>query len=98
MVKQKSFLKVKKALLKWIRSVEKIKVMKEPLYSIDYVIDIEPTYLEFRFDSDLYDIINNEGDYGYYHHGDGKEYKQFNQLMEKYNGEFETASVVRFYN
>ena len=90
MAKKKSFKQLKKSLLSWINKVKRIKVMGEPLYDIQYKIDdSNPKYLEFRFDSDLYEIIN---------YGNEKKLRNiFFILMQKYNGEFESYSIVRFY-
>lgn len=90
MTRRKEFKKVEKALLAWIKKIRNIKVMKEPLYSVDYVIDkSNARYLEFRYDSDIYEIVNGYKEKDLHH--------KFIGLLQKYNGEFETYSIVRFY-
>lgn len=59
-------------------------------YSIDYVIDkSNPRYLEFRYDSDIYEIVNGYKEKALHH--------KFIGILQKYNGEFENYSIVRFY-
>ena len=88
--RKKSYAKVRRALLAWVKQVRNVKIDRKPLYDVMYIIDTDnPDYLEFRFDSDLYDIIN----YG----SDTALQNKFHKILQRHNGEFETYSVVRFY-
>lgn len=91
MTRRKTFTKVERALLAWIKKVKNAKVGKMKMdYSIDYVIDkSNPRYLEFRYDSDIYEIVNGYKEKELHH--------KFIGLLQRYNGDFETYSIVRFY-
>ncbi len=90
MAKNKSFKGVKTALLLWIRKVRKVKLDSKSVYNTMYKIEKEGNILEFRFDADLYDIINNNI-------VEKKLHEDFFKILRKYEGEFYNSSIVRFY-
>ena len=91
----KTFTKTKKALLTWVKQVRNYKVGKEKAdFDIMYVIDTDnPNYLEFRCDSDIYDIINEGGSYN----PAPKLGEKFDKLMDRYEGQYVGGGIVRFY-
>lgn len=85
---KKKFLTTKKKIMNWVAKVKKAG------FNTDYVIDTHnENYLEFRTDSDIYDIINEGGMYN----PDQKLGNQFDTIMKNREGEWTGGGIIRFY-
>jgi len=81
------------AINRWLKKVEKAG------NNTNATVDSTENYVEFRFDGDIYDLIN-----GYLNDGGALGIfecetlgRSFENLLQKHGGEFITSSIVRFY-